>query len=210
MKIIGLTGGIGSGKSTISDYLTQRGFHVLDADKIAREIVMPGSEALIELISVFGEEILLSDGSLDRKKLGAIIFSDAEKKKMLDDIMHTRILEIIHQKVVEFRETIAQVGRGNVGTARLARDRTIFIDAALLFETGLDKFVSEIWVVDVEKEIRIKRVIDRDGLSRGEILKRIENQMNQEQKNSRADEILDNSGSKEALYQQIDDLINRL
>ena len=195
MKIIGLTGGIGSGKSTISDYLTEKGFHVLDADKIAREIVMPGSEALIELVSVFGEEILMEDGSLDRKRLGAIAFADAEKKKLLDDIMHTRILEIIHQKVVEFRESM---------------HRTIFIDAALLFETGLDKFVGEIWVVDVEEEVRIKRIIDRDGMSRSEILKRIANQMDQEQKNSRADQILDNSGSKEALYQQIDALINRL
>lgn len=195
MKIIGLTGGIGSGKSTISDYLTARGFHVLDADKIAREIVMPGSETLIELASVFGEGILLPDGSLNRKKLGAIIFSDSEKKKLLDGIMHTRILEIIHQKVVEFREAMHKI---------------IFIDAALLFETGLDKLVSEIWVVDVDQEIRIKRIGDRDGLSREDILMRIANQMDQEQKNNRADEILDNSGSKEALYQQIDTLINRL
>lgn len=197
MRIVGLTGGIGSGKSTVTDYLISKGFHVLDADKIAREIVMPGSDMLIELSSVFGKEILQEDGSLDRKKLGMMVFSDAEKKETLDRLMHTRILEMIHERILEFRE-------------ESAHSKVIFIDAALLFETGLSKSTDEIWVIDADDETRIRRIMARDGLQREEILKRIESQMTREEKNSRADVILDNSGEPEALYRQIDELLKRI
>lgn len=193
MKIIGLTGGIGSGKTTVSDYLISRGYPVLDADRIAREIVLPGSEMLIRLAAVFGEEIIREDGSLDRRKLGDIVFSDPEKKKTLDSLMHTEILELIHERIYRFRES-AEV---------------IFIDAPLLFETGLDKSVNEIWVVDVDNETRIKRIMERDGLKRDEILKRISTQMTREEKNRRADVILDNTGDQEALYRQIEQLLKK-
>lgn len=197
MRIVGLTGGIGSGKSTVTDYLISQGFHVLDADRIAREIVLPGSDMLIELSSVFGKDILLEDGSLNRKKLGDIVFSDAEKKKTLDRLMHTRILELIHERILQFRE-------------KQAHAKVIFIDAPLLFETGLDKSTDEIWVIDIDDETRIRRIMARDGLQREEILKRIESQMTREEKNSRADVILDNTGKPEALYRQIDQLLKKL
>ncbi|MDD3169551.1 MAG: dephospho-CoA kinase [Eubacteriales bacterium] len=196
MKVIGLTGGIGSGKTTVTDYLTSRGFHVLDADKIAREIVLPGSEILIQLAAVFGSEILLEDGNLNRKKLGAIVFSDAEKKKTLDALMHTRILELIHERILLFREK--------------GEKKVIFIDAPLLFETGLDSSVSEIWVIDVDDETRIERIMERDGLNREDIEKRISTQMAQEEKNRWADVILDNSGDQKMLYRQIEELLKRL
>lgn len=196
MKIIGLTGGIGSGKSTVTDYLISRGFHVLDADKISREIVEPGSDTLLELVSLFGNEILLEDGSLDRKKLGNIIFSDPEKKAIMDKLMHTRILEIIYEKIVYFREADNQ--------------KVIFIDAPLLFETGLDNSVGEIWVVDADDETRIKRIMERDNINRADILKRIANQMDRQEKNHRANEILHNSGEKTELYQQIEKLIQNI
>lgn len=196
MKIIGLTGGIGSGKSTVTDYLIARGFPVLDADKIAREIVLPGSEMLIQLTSVFGKSILMQDGSLDRKKLGNIVFSDPEKKKMLDGLMHTRILELIHDRILQYREETVH--------------KLIFIDAPLLFETGLDKSVSEIWVIDVDEETRIKRIMERDGLKREDIAMRISNQMTRDEKNKRADVILDNTGNQEALYQQIEQLLQKI
>lgn len=196
MKIIGLTGGIGSGKSTVTDYLIARGFPVLDADKIAREIVLPGSEMLIQLTSVFGKSILMQDGSLDRKKLGDIVFSDSEKKKTLDGLMHTRILELIHDRILEYREETVH--------------KLIFIDAPLLFETGLDKSVSETWVIDVDEETRIKRIMERDGLKREDIAMRISNQMTRDEKNKRADVILDNTGNQEALYQQIEQLLQKI
>lgn len=196
MKIIGLTGGIGSGKSTVTDYLIARGFPVLDADKIAREIVLPGSEMLIQLTSVFGKSILMQDGSLDRKKLGDIVFSDPEKKKTLDGLMHTRILELIHDRILEYREETVH--------------KLIFIDAPLLFETGLDRSVSETWVIDVDEETRIKRIMERDGLKREDIAMRISNQMTRDEKNKRADVILDNTGNQEALYQQIEQLLQKI
>ncbi len=196
MKVIGLTGGIGSGKSTVTDYLIARGFHVLDADQIAREIVLPGSEMLIQLASAFGRGIILEDGSLDRKKLGEIVFSDREKKKTLDGLMHTRILELIHERILQIREE--------------RKHKVIFIDAPLLFETGLHKSVSEIWLTDADDETRIQRIMARDGMSREEIEKRISAQMTREEKQSLADVILDNTGDQESLYQQIEQLMKKI
>lgn len=196
MKVIGLTGGIGSGKTTVTDYLISRGFHVLDADKIAREIVLPGSEMLIQLTAVFGRDILMEDGNLNRKKLGEIVFSDTEKKKTLDALMHTRILELIHERILQFREENEK--------------KVIFIDAPLLFETGLNNSVGEIWVIDVDDETRIKRIMARDGLNREDIEKRISSQMTREEKNSRADVILDNTGDLQLLYQQIEELLKKI
>lgn len=210
MKIIGLTGGIGSGKSTVTDYLISKGFHVLDADKIAREIVLPGSEMLIQLTAVFGEEILLEDGSLNRKKLGEIIFSDSEKKRAMDSLMHTRILELIHERIFRIKEEAEEMTPGNTGPGNTLKRKVIFIDAPLLFETGLDKSVGEVWVIDVDDETRIRRIMERDGLKREEILKRISTQMERSEKQRRADVILDNTGNQESLFRQIDMLLEKL
>lgn len=210
MKIIGLTGGIGSGKSTVTDYLIAKGFHVLDADKISREIVMPGSEMLIHLTSIFGEDILLEDGNLNRKKLGNIIFADADKKKILDELMHTEILEIIHDSILQLREENRHSAGNGIDEMKAAQNKVIFIDAPLLFETGLDKSVSKIWVIDVDDETRIKRIMERDGLNKEEILKRISTQMSRSEKNRRADILLDNTGDRETLYQQIDQLLQKI
>jgi len=210
MKIVGLTGGIGSGKSTVSDYLISRGFHVLDADKISREIVLPGSDMLIRLAAEFGRDIILEDGSLDRKKLGEMVFSDPEKKKKLDGMMHTTILELIHERILQFREEAELSAVAAADPEQIARYRVIFIDAPLLFETGLDKSVEEIWVIDADEETRIRRIMERDGLQREEILKRISSQMARDEKNRRADVILDNTGDPESLYRQIDQLLQKI
>ncbi len=210
MKIIGLTGGIGSGKSTVTDYLISKGFHVLDADKIAREIVLPGSEMLIQLTAVFGKDILLDDGSLDRKKLGSIVFSAPEKKEILDRLMHTEILKIIHERIFQIREESNHLAEAVVDAAHPSKNKVIFIDAPLLFETGLSKNVSEIWVIDVDDETRIKRIMERDGLNREEIRKRMETQMTRSEKNKRADVLLDNTGDIIALYQQLDMLLQNI
>lgn len=193
MRIIGLTGGIGSGKSTVSNYLTQKGFAIIDADKIAREIVEPESETLFKLSECFGSNILNSDESLNRKALAAIAFSSEEQKKKLDDIMLQEIIRIINEKI-EYYHTTGEM--------------LIFIDAPLLFEAGLDQQSHEIWVVDAEDELRIERVIRRDGSSREEVLSRMRKQMSREEQYKRADHVLNNSATAEALYAQIDKLLD--
>lgn len=209
MKVIGLTGGIGSGKTTVSNYLIKQGYHVLDADLIAREIVLPGSEILIQIVSEFGKEYLLPDGSLDRKKLASLIFQDESKKSRLNAIMHDKITEIILERILQFKEE-AQTVRTKM-TPELERKRkVVFIDAPLLFEVGLDRSVSEIWVVDATEEERIQRIKARDNLDRDEIKVRMLAQMDREETLKRASHVLDNSGDREKLYRQIDLLLDQI
>ena len=182
MRVIGLTGGIGTGKSTVSKYLASRGFEIIDADLIARQIVQPGSPLLDEIGSTFGSQFILPDGSLDRKALGAYVFSDSHRKKQLDDIIRERI--------------------------RTAKCNVI-VDAPLLFEVGLDADVETVWLVVAADEVRIKRVCTRDNIPAQQVSDRIKNQMPQSEKAAKSDEVIDNSGSEEELYQQIDRLIDK-
>ena len=197
MKIIGLTGGIGSGKSTVSAYFSDNGHVVIDADRIAREIVAPGMPVLSELASAFGEHILNSDGTLDRKKLAEVAFGDKILKKRMDAIMHGEILRIIDERIA--------------GLAESGYNSFVLLDIPLLFETntGLNDAIDEIWVVDAEDETRIERVIGRDGISRQDIIKIMDSQMSREEKRKRADVVIENSGSKEELYRKIDKLVKR-
>ncbi len=205
MQIIGLTGGIGAGKSTVTERLTKLGYKVIDADKIAHEIVLPGEKTLIALEETFGKEIILEDGSLNRKRLAEIAFNDLNKKVLLDQLMHSRIIEIIKEKINKFEnEEFAHIGSD--GTAPL-RHSILFLDAPLLLETGLDGFVNEIWVVDATDEQRVARIKERDELTEEQIAARIANQMTRQDKLDRASHILDNSGSVEELYKQIDRLL---
>ena len=185
MNVIGLTGGIGTGKSTVSQYLRDWGFAVIDADKIAREITEPGRPLLAELEKAFGNEIIREDGSLDRKGLAAIVFSDAEKRRVLDQLTHGRILEEIQRGVVLCKEQASAKG--------------IIIDAPLLFETGLDQQCDQVWLVTADQDLRVQRVCVRDGSSPREVRDRIRSQMPDEEKRKRADRVLDNSGSLKQL-----------
>ena len=193
MKTIGLTGGIGTGKSTVSRYLTTKGYKIIDADRIAREVVEPGQPALKALVEEFGPEILLEDGSLNRRELARLAFASPEGKAALDRITHgaifARIEELQLQYAAELEKTAGAV---------------IFLDVPLLFETGFDRKADLVWVVDVPDEIRVQRVVLRDGLTEEEIWARIKNQMSREEKISRADVVLDNSGTPEELYAQVD------
>lgn len=194
MKIIGLTGGIGSGKSTVSSYLREKGYKIIDADEIAAEIVVPGSKLLDLLAESFGRDILQVDGSLNRKALAKVAFSNESQKKKLDSIMLKEIInEILH--LLTFYEKSQQ--------------NIVFIDAPLLFEAGLDEKCHEAWVVDADDEIRIQRVIKRDSLAREEVIARIKNQMSREEKIRRASFVLDNSQEESSLYEQIDILLNK-
>jgi len=192
MKIIGLTGGIGTGKSTVSNYLIEKGFKIADADKIAREIVMPGMPALEEIRNVFGESVINEDGSLNRKALGAIVFKDENKRKTLESITMSKICEVIEERTNEYRNTEKHIA---------------FIDAPLLFEAGLDRLTDEIWVVDADIEVRLERVMKRDNISREAVMDRINSQFAKDFLLSKADVILDNSGTLEELIAQIDKLL---
>lgn len=188
---IGLTGGIGAGKSTVTDYLVEKGYKVIDCDRVAREIVEPGAPALAELVRAFGDGILDENGALDRAKTAEIVFSDPEKRKVLDDITHSAIYDIIEER-----------SRGH-------ETEPVFIDAALIFESGLDRELDAVWVVTADEDIRKKRVAARDGMDEEMIAKRMNSQMSEDERKSRADEVLDNSGAREELYEQIEGLLEK-
>lgn len=194
MKIIGLTGGIGAGKSTVSRHLAEKGFEIIDADKISREIVTPGMPALAELQEAFGAEIVNPDGTLDRKGLAALVFGDDEKRRILEEITTRRICEIVEKRVDELRNEA---------------DGIAFIDAALLFESGTDRLTDAVWAVDADQETRIARTAARDNAPREVIIARINSQMSREELLSRSDDIIDNSGSPEELAARIDELLEK-
>ena len=163
MKVIGLTGGIGAGKSTVSNILREKGCCIIDADAISHQITEKGSDTLQQLAKAFGEDILFDDGSLDRKKLAAIAFSDEKQRRKLEDLTTKRVLSLIDQTLQNLR--------------RESSYDIIFIDAPLLFETGADKMTDLVWLVTAEKETRIARVMERDGATRQQVLARMSSQM---------------------------------
>lgn len=194
MIVIGLTGGIGSGKSTVSSYLKDKKFPVSDADKIAREILEPGMPALDKLVEAFGDEIIDKDGNLRRKYLASIAFTNKENEKKLNEITHGAIKETMGNEVEEFKK------RG---------ENIIFLDIPLLFEQGLDKWCDTTWVVTADEETRISRVVSRDEITEEDVRARIACQMSDKEKIALADEVLDNSFSKEELYTQIEELLKK-
>ena len=196
MKKVGLTGGIGSGKSTVSAYMEKRGIPVIDADKIAREIVKKGSPVLKELSEAFGHDIIDVEGDLDRKKLASRAFSNAESKNILDRITQKRIYDIAYSRLKKL--------------SLEGKEKMVLIDAPLLFESGLSRLVDEIWVVSADLKTRVERVAERDKISREQISRIAENQLDEEEKEKKADRVLDNSGTKEQLYEQIERLLKEI
>ena len=193
-KIIGLTGSISTGKTQVSNYLRDRGEKVIDADLIAREVVDlgPVKEKIKE---AFGENIY-KDDELDRKALGEIVFRDKEKRQVLNEIEHPEIYRIILEEIKN--------SKGSV-----------FVDIPLLFESqhlnekyGLD--FDEVWLVYVSRETQVKRLIKRDRISKGYALEKINSQMSVEDKKNMADVIIDNSGSLEKTFKQVEENLKRL
>lgn len=189
MKIIGLTGGIASGKSTVSNYLKSLGIPVIDADLIAREIVEIGQPALEEIALTFGKQVLNEDGGLNRKALGQIVFSNECLLKALNRITHPRIINEIVNRIELYRI------RG--------KNSILFLDAALLIEMNMRKLVDEVWLVKVDQETQIRRLMNRDGFSVTEAKKRINAQMSMNEKEKYADIILDNNKGMDELFVQI-------
>lgn len=193
MKLIGLTGGIGSGKTTVAEYLRRLGYPVLDADLVSREVLKKGSPKLSQLVTHFGSGILLADGELNRKALADIVFQNPKERQYLENVTHGEIIRILLEKSLQ-----------------LSQNNLVFLDAALLFETGLDQYTDEVWMVDAEEELRIGRVMLRDNTTREHIALRISSQLSREEKKRKSHRILDNTGSKEELYRQIEDLLTSL
>lgn len=192
MKIIGLTGGIGTGKSTVSAYLAQKGCKIIDADLISHQMTEAGSPCLAEIKDAFGEDVFLRDGNLDRKKVGRLVFADATKKKTLEQIITRRVIE----KTLRILQD-----------CRAQQEDLVVLDAPLLFECGMQRYTDETWLVVCRTETRLRRIAARDGLAEEDIQKRIANQMSTEQKEKLADYIIDNSRDLAWLYAQVDTLL---
>lgn len=204
MRIIGLTGGIGSGKSTVSIYLNKLGFKTIDFDATMKELQKPGQPALAEIVEAFGPKALLPDGTMNRKYVGKIVFSDPEKKKILDNIMQSHLDVIVTSQTDAFEKAGEGVTRETNPDDYLQK-KVIFYDHPLLFEVPYKiEPADEAWVIDMDEELRIERVNLRDGMSRDDIINRMHSQMSRSEKLARADYVIDNSGSIEDLYKNVD------
>ncbi|MFC5590371.1 dephospho-CoA kinase [Sporosarcina soli] len=190
--IIGLTGSIASGKSTVSAMLKRKGFPIVDADEIARQVVEPGSPVLTEISQAFGQGVLQADGSLNREKLGELIFNDKEKRLQLNGIIHPAIRkEMLRQK----EEWLARGAR------------TVIMDIPLLFESKLQSLVDKIIVVSVTPEVQKERLIARNVLSEEEADARIQSQMPVKEKEKEADAVLYNNHAVEQTEEQLERLL---
>jgi dephospho-CoA kinase len=188
--IIGLTGGIASGKSTVGRMLTERGAKLVDADEVAREIVRPGEPALEAIASLFGQAVLQPDGTLNRQALGDIVFRDKEQLIELEAITHPAIRQRMQSLIHSFESS-------NPNGLTVA-------DVPLLYETKQEKLYEGIMVVYVPAELQLERLMERSGMSREEASRRISLQMGMEEKRERADWLIDNSGTLEETEQQVD------
>ena len=162
IRVIGLTGGIATGKSSVASFFSDRGVPVIDADQLARDAVLPGTSCLEKIVAIFGQEVLSHDGALDRKRLAALIFSDQGKRRQLESILHPEI-----RKKAE--ECITQ--------ATAAGHHQLIYMAPLLIEAGATDRVDTVWVVTVRPEIQLERLLRRDGISSEQAQKIIESQM---------------------------------
>ena len=194
-KIIGVTGGIASGKSSVSDWLISKGYPVVDADIAARRVVEPGMPALQEIKKVFGSDICFDDGTLNRKKLGAIVFADEEKRQILNHIVHPAV----RKWMIEETEKAFQEGA-----------EIVFMDIPLLYESNLTHMVEEVILVYVKPEVQLERLMMRDSYTEQEALARIRAQMPIEDKKGLADYIVDNNNEFIETEEQLNKIIRKL
>jgi len=192
--IIGLTGSIASGKSTVSEMLKKKGFPIVDADEIARLVVEPGSPVLLEISRAFGLGVLHADGSLNREKMGERIFNNVEERQKLNGIIHPAI----RQEMVRQKEQWLSTG-----------SKSVIMDIPLLFESRLQSFVDKIIVVSVTPEIQKERLIARNVLSEEEADARIRSQLPIEEKELSADAVLRNNGPVEETERQLNEVLSK-
>ena len=194
--LAGLTGGIATGKSTVSAMFAHLGAKIVDADLLAREVVMPGQAALAEIVREFGPEVLAPDGSLDRKRVGAIVFGDAQKRKRLEEITHPAI-RIRQQRILSVYEEEAFEG-------------IVIWDAALLIESSGAKGMDKVVVVITDPDTELTRLMARDGFSEEDARRRIASQMALAEKVKVADYVIDNSGSRSESERLVKDVYRAL
>jgi dephospho-CoA kinase len=184
MLVIGLTGGIGTGKSEVASLLQSFGAEVISADQVGHEAYTPNSESWREVVNAFGEEILHPDGQIDRGRLGAIVFSAPEQLDKLNAIMHPRMARMVGDKIEVLRDKGAPA---------------VVVEAAVLFEAGWDSLVDEVWTTDSPVELVIERLQARNGMSEEEVRRRINSQMDRSERIERSDLVVDNSGDVTSL-----------
>lgn len=192
--IIGLTGSIASGKSTVSEILQEKGFPIVDADKIARQVVEPGTSVIKEIGEYFGDEVLNEDGSLNREKLGERIFKNEAERNKLNSIIHP----VIRNEMIRQKEQWISRGAD-----------TVIMDIPLLFESKLQSFVEKIIVVSVAPKIQKQRLIARNKLNELEAADRINSQLPMVEKEAGADAVIDNNGTIEETKMQIESILDK-
>lgn len=188
--VIGLTGGIASGKSSVAALLRENGVLVIDADEIGHQVICPPGPVYDAILAHFGTEIRREDGMIDRKRLGRIVFASREERETLNAIVHPAIR----------REILRLLEEAGVAV----------IDAALLFEANMEDLCDEIWTVDVREDTQIRRLMRRDGLTKSEARARIASQLSAAERRSRADVIIDNNGTPAQLRRRVVGLLERI
>lgn len=194
VRVIGLTGGVASGKSSLARFITGRGGVVIDADELARLAVIPGSSGLNRIVDCFGDCVLLPDGTLDRKRVSSIVFSDVEKRQQLEQILHPEIRRLADEQIAGVAASGARV---------------VFYMAPLLIESGSLERVDEVWVITVRPEIQLQRLICRDHIDPEQARRIIASQMPLAEKERYGRVVIDNSGTLEELQRQLSDVWNR-
>ncbi|NJD61920.1 MAG: dephospho-CoA kinase [Deltaproteobacteria bacterium] len=195
MRIFGLTGGIGSGKSTVARMFREEGLAVIDADRIAREITLPGRPAYEAVLRAFGRGILLPNGRIDRRRLGDIVFADPGKRSELEAITHPEIARGIASELYRLESEGHNVA---------------LVEAALIFETGRRARFEAVITVRCGRDRQVRRLVKRDGMSEERILQRIASQMDPEEKARASEHVIDNSGDRAATRAQVRELAERI
>jgi dephospho-CoA kinase len=188
VKLVGLTGGIASGKSTVASILRQLGAAIVDADALSREVVMPGHDGWNEIVATFGREVLQADQTLDRQKLRTLIFNDPEARKKLEAIIHPRVRALAETRIRE---------HGDAGFA------VVVYEVPLLFEGKLQQWLRPVILVACDVEIQRRRLQQRDGLDAAAAQKHLDAQMSLEEKRRLADYVIENNGSLADLENQV-------
>jgi phosphopantetheine adenylyltransferase/dephospho-CoA kinase len=194
--IIGLTGGIASGKSTASKFFAERGAYVIDSDKLGHRAYEPGTEAFARVAATFGPDVVGADGRIDRRVLGSKVFGKPEELKKLTDIVWPEIRRLTQ---VEIQAALAE-----------DPERIVVLEAAVMLEAGWNRSTDEVWVVIVEPDVAVQRAVARDGLDEAAVRARIAAQMTNAERVARADVVIDNSGTLDLLIGKLDAAWNAL
>ena len=190
-KIIGITGGIASGKSTVTNFLRQKGFQVVDADAVVHQLQKPGGRLFEALVQHFGQEIILENGELNRPLLASLIFSNTEEREWSKQIQG----EIIREELATLRDQFAQT------------ESIFFMDIPLLFEQDYSSWFNETWLVYVESDVQMERLMKRDQLSKDLAISRLSAQWSLEEKKGLASQVIDNNGNQDLLLTQVSILL---